>query len=346
MAIHTPHQIAAVNQDGEDRRLSDGEVVAEVLSGNALAYEILITRYSERLFRLARTLTRDQEVAEDILQFSWLKAYRQLGDVRDGIEQWMTNEVTRACLTWIKAGGRRRKDTWDPHRADALTRVGEALLKLSPEFLKAYLLRVIEERSYHDVAQALNTSLLRAYFIARSARKTLDAVSAREVVKAPDVIPEHHSIRPIVLPPIVVRSYSVPDAADIYKRLTTVLGERDWLVKTRHYGPFRINAQIANPTDTEALVSYASRDDSVLEVNLSKVVSTAENLERYVILGVYPSGEVRGISGSLTRIADAVVLVLSEPLCVIDPALPNEDLPTSVLRTHVDVLLFEMIGHD
>src|SRR5438552_957216 len=58
--------------------LSDEEVVARVRSGETALYEVLMRRYNQRLFRIARSIVRDNDEAEDVIQDAYVRAYASL----------------------------------------------------------------------------------------------------------------------------------------------------------------------------------------------------------------------------------------------------------------------------
>jgi RNA polymerase sigma-70 factor (ECF subfamily) len=60
----------------------DGAVIARVLAGDHAAFEILVRRYNQRLFRAARAITHTDVDAEDVLQQAWLDVYRNLAQFR------------------------------------------------------------------------------------------------------------------------------------------------------------------------------------------------------------------------------------------------------------------------
>ncbi|HET7499540.1 MAG TPA: sigma-70 family RNA polymerase sigma factor [Kofleriaceae bacterium] len=62
--------------------LDDREVIARVLAGDRSAFEILVRRHNQRLFRAARAITRTDVDAEDVLQQAWLGVYRNLVQFR------------------------------------------------------------------------------------------------------------------------------------------------------------------------------------------------------------------------------------------------------------------------
>ena len=48
--------------------LSDEEVVERVRAGDTPLFEILMRRYSQRLYRVARAIVKDETEAEDVMQ--------------------------------------------------------------------------------------------------------------------------------------------------------------------------------------------------------------------------------------------------------------------------------------
>lgn len=58
--------------------LSDEEVVARVRAGDTAVYEVLMRRYNQRLFRIARSILRDDDEAEDVMQDTYVRAYASL----------------------------------------------------------------------------------------------------------------------------------------------------------------------------------------------------------------------------------------------------------------------------
>jgi RNA polymerase sigma-70 factor (ECF subfamily) len=62
--------------------LDDRDVIARVLAGDRAAFEILVRRHNQRMFRAARAITRTDVDAEDVLQQAWLCVYKNLAQFR------------------------------------------------------------------------------------------------------------------------------------------------------------------------------------------------------------------------------------------------------------------------
>src|SRR5581483_9625444 len=56
--------------------LSDEEVLRRVRAGETALYEVIMRRYNQRLFRIARAIVRDDDEAEDVLQETYVRAYQ------------------------------------------------------------------------------------------------------------------------------------------------------------------------------------------------------------------------------------------------------------------------------
>jgi len=83
---------------------SDEDVVKRVLSGETALYEILIRRYNQRLYRVARSILRDDTEAEDVMQEAYVRAYQHLnqfaGDAK--FSTWLTKIAVYEALARMK----------------------------------------------------------------------------------------------------------------------------------------------------------------------------------------------------------------------------------------------------
>src|SRR5689334_23412215 len=62
--------------------IEDRDIIARVVAGDHTAFEVLVRRYNQRMFRAARAITRTDADAEDVLQQAWLGVFRSLGQFR------------------------------------------------------------------------------------------------------------------------------------------------------------------------------------------------------------------------------------------------------------------------
>src|SRR3989440_6785672 len=105
-----------------------GRVVERWRDGDRDAFEEVVDRYGLRLLRTARLILRDQALAEDAVQETFLKAWQRIGSLRDeDPEPWLTRIAMNESISTY----RRR------HRFQALTerfgRLGGAKREVSSE---------------------------------------------------------------------------------------------------------------------------------------------------------------------------------------------------------------------
>jgi RNA polymerase sigma-70 factor (ECF subfamily) len=62
----------------ETRSPQDAVLVAQVLQGDQDSYRLLVQRHSRSLFALAYRVTGNQEDADEVVQETFLRAYRNL----------------------------------------------------------------------------------------------------------------------------------------------------------------------------------------------------------------------------------------------------------------------------
>src|SRR5579864_7807784 len=90
--------------------ISDEEVVDRVLAGDTALFEVIMRRYNQRLYRAARAITRDDSLAEDIMQAAYVHAYEHLGQFsgRATFGAWLTRIAVNESLARLR--GSRRFD--------------------------------------------------------------------------------------------------------------------------------------------------------------------------------------------------------------------------------------------
>jgi RNA polymerase sigma-70 factor (ECF subfamily) len=109
----------------EDSEQDDAAVVRRVLAGEQGAYGALVDRYGRRLFWSCRRLLGDPDEAEDVVQETFVRAYRHLGeyDPARRFYTWIYTIARNRCLNVLrsrKAWGMRRLDPGgDPAAGDA-----------------------------------------------------------------------------------------------------------------------------------------------------------------------------------------------------------------------------------
>jgi len=158
---------------------TDEAAVARAKAGDRDAFRVLVERHSRFLFRLAFRMTGNQQDAEDVVQESFLRAYRQLGrfDQRASFATWMHRIASNYSLDLMRSRERRRERTQppDPEMNDPMLsvratdptperqamsgevrdRIAEAMKELSAAERTAFVLRHFEGMRIDDVSRLL-----------------------------------------------------------------------------------------------------------------------------------------------------------------------------------------------
>src|SRR5437868_4687939 len=138
-------------------------VLARARQGDSDAFRALVERHSRSVFRLAFRMTGNEQDAEDVVQESFLRAYRQLGrfESRANFGTWLYRITANCAVDLMGASQPRhdqtraesldetavdlRSDRPDPERlsesAQIQQRVSEAMAALSPLERAAFTLR-------------------------------------------------------------------------------------------------------------------------------------------------------------------------------------------------------------
>lgn len=160
--------------------LTDRAFVARVRAGDADAFRALVERHGRSLFRLAYRMTGNEQDAEDVVQETFLRAYRQIGkfDERSSFGTWLYRIAANCSLDSIRSRKRRSEqvsaagdsaeeeivaslpcDSPGPERQALSTevrgRVADAMRELSATERTAFVLRHFEGLSIEELSRVL-----------------------------------------------------------------------------------------------------------------------------------------------------------------------------------------------
>ena len=101
----------------------DAEIVSQILNGELDAFDELVRRTRRPAYRLARRITRNHEDADDVVQDSYVKAYRALArfDAGRAFGPWFFTIVARSALSHIRSRARRATVPIDEPGPDGTT---------------------------------------------------------------------------------------------------------------------------------------------------------------------------------------------------------------------------------
>jgi RNA polymerase sigma-70 factor (ECF subfamily) len=179
-----------------DRRRSDApddaEVIARVLAGEKQQFEHLVRRYQPALYRHAVAIVLDHDVAADMVQDAFVRAYVNLRQCRDHsrFRAWLFQTLRNRCLDYLKDASRRNvrlEDAAEPLLDDAdgpgaqaarnelRTRVRRALAQLPPALRETFVLHYVDGMPYDRMAELLDVSVSALKMRALRAREALTA---------------------------------------------------------------------------------------------------------------------------------------------------------------------------
>jgi RNA polymerase sigma-70 factor (ECF subfamily) len=158
-----------------------GGAVERARSGDSDAFRVLVEQHSRAIFRLAFRMTGNEQDAEDVVQETFLRAYKQLDkyEARSSFSTWLFRIASNYSLDLIRMrkrhedrrerGAEEEKDILQtipgnspgPDRivysSQVQDRVNEALNELSPQERTAFVLRHFEGMSIDEIGEALGT---------------------------------------------------------------------------------------------------------------------------------------------------------------------------------------------
>ena len=89
-------------------QLDETLVIQKILQGQQSAYAMLVDKYQSYVFTLAMRYVNDRELAEELAQDVFVKAYRYLADFKGNskFSTWLYTIVHTTCLSYM----RKKKD--------------------------------------------------------------------------------------------------------------------------------------------------------------------------------------------------------------------------------------------
>jgi RNA polymerase sigma-70 factor (ECF subfamily) len=160
---------------------TDEELVKRAQEDDERAFGELVTRYESKVYSLAMKMLRNPEDAEDVLQDTFLRAYRGIKGFKGNstFSTWIYRITANSALMRLRKKqlpqvsieDSDERDApiaiadWAPGPVDQLLNkemqrvMDEAIEALPPEFRQVFILRDVEELSNADVAEILDLSV-------------------------------------------------------------------------------------------------------------------------------------------------------------------------------------------
>jgi RNA polymerase sigma-70 factor, ECF subfamily len=192
-----------------ERPPDDAELVRRIGQRDERAFETLMRAHNRMLYRLARSILKDDAETEDAVQEAYLAAYRNIAGFRGGarLSTWLARIVINeaygrlrkqkqsAVVVPFEAGDRAAPRMEEETMADETTEQPEAgamraelrrLLErqidaLPEQFRTVFILREVEEMSVEEAAECLNVPPATVRTRAFRARAMLRESLSREI---------------------------------------------------------------------------------------------------------------------------------------------------------------------
>ena len=152
-------------------------VLARASGGDGEAFSLLVNSHARMAFRLAYRLTGDERDAEDVVQESFIRAYRQINrfEARSNFATWLHRIVVNCAMDTLRSRHTRRAERMgepvedipdaavsaepSPERLAMSTeirrRVDASMDTLTPRERIAFALRHYEGRSIEEIGRTL-----------------------------------------------------------------------------------------------------------------------------------------------------------------------------------------------
>jgi len=173
----------------EDNRAvsSDEQLIARTASGDHTAFEALVSKYQGPALNLAYRLLGDPAEAEEAVQETFLRVYRNAGRFHPAapFRAWFFQILANICKDTMKKSkpvyGSVLPDRASPQEGAAASferrqreqTIGRELARLPVNQRLALLLSFVEDLSYRDIAHSLNVSIKSVESLLVRAKKTM-----------------------------------------------------------------------------------------------------------------------------------------------------------------------------
>lgn len=156
-------------------QVSESAMVAGALEGDRDAFRLLVEKHSRAVYRLAYRITGNRQDAEDVVQESFLRAYRQLHryESRAAFGTWIFRIAGNCALDVVRARKRRVDGGTNEHALAAAAegpcqdqllfsdeirrRLHRVMEDLTPQERLAFSLRHVDGRSIEEIGAVLGT---------------------------------------------------------------------------------------------------------------------------------------------------------------------------------------------
>lgn len=190
-------------------RSTDQKLVERVKDGDQQAFDLLVRKYQHKIHGLVSRFVHDQAAVEDVVQESFIKAYRSLDRFRgdSAFYTWLYRIAVNTAKNYLVSRGRRPPDAdVDATEAEQMTggdalrefgtpedqtlsnemyrRVLETIDNLPADLRTALTLREIDGLTYEEIANVMDcpigTVRSRIFRAREAVNKTLESLGSEQ----------------------------------------------------------------------------------------------------------------------------------------------------------------------
>lgn len=190
---------------GAPAERTDRQLVRAVLGGERSAYRVLVERHEDALFRRARAILGDTDLAADAVQDAFIRAYERLADCADPdrFGGWVYRTLRNRCYDELRAARHRGQPLTeltelsgdedprhDLERLELRAAIDGALEVLSPLLREAFVLKHVDGLSYDEMQEVTGVARSALKMRVKRAREELEVLLRPRFPASPDVTPE------------------------------------------------------------------------------------------------------------------------------------------------------------
>lgn len=155
--------------------LHEADLLTKAQGGNLFAFEEIVARYQRRVYGTAFRIVRRHDVADDVAQETFVRAYQALAtfDSSRPFGPWVCRIAANLAINHVRSPRAREEPLPETHTqepaptgpldalldGEARRVLDQALLTLPGEQRAVFVLRVFEELSYKEIAEALGIQM-------------------------------------------------------------------------------------------------------------------------------------------------------------------------------------------
>ena len=158
----------------------DKGLIAKAQEGDLYSFDLLVKKYQKKIYFLAYRMVKNHDVADDMAQETFINAYSSIKSFKLGYSfyTWLYRICVNLSINYLKRQKfvisesqfeeevsplEKKTESEDPLnllvQKEQGKKIEQAIDSLPPKYKTVFVLRVYEDLSYEEIAQALNISL-------------------------------------------------------------------------------------------------------------------------------------------------------------------------------------------